>query len=790
MKTRVLWLGLPALCFAGQIEATTSSPPLRITRILDDTRIELVDGKHRQQLRVGERYGAMTLTHVGTSPAAYAVLEDFTRRDGRMLWLGASGVMLDLPKTLEATTADPRQLMLGHTVEEARASPTDLLGDEILARPGDPDYASVAPVFAPIRKVDADTYSFVGTPLSSDKVGFTYGGRSPNFDPVTYQPSIAAVVKAGEVWNGLVGGYLPVLRFVYPEADGTWTELLAFAPLRLVNGNDRIQPVWYRVSRIENGALKWIRYVDTYQPFPPRAVDDSSAAQGFYQDLMQLKPGWDAILGESMKIELPDERVANMARFGLVRAILTRAGDFPKYGAVDKNYAGSEHDGFPDTFTVETAAMLEWGLTSRAGRYIDNYFSQFVRDDGSLLYRGPEIGQFGRMLTVLAQYADRGGDPSLLLKLRPRISAITELLRWRRAEGRKLPADDPAHGLISGWSEADASLELDPPRYMQPYFSNSTEAARGFHDLGAVWRRIGTSRGDEALTTYGARLMADGAELENDVATAFARSILEADGHRVVPAIAGAKQPFHLAVQRDPLDPQYRAYRAYMEMMYSGNLSPEQVGIVIDSRARHHDVLLGVPVAYGYNTGVLAGFLAYGHGYGLIQHDRIREALLLTYSHMAHQYTRGTWMAPETRPPLGEDQAAPYCTPAQLVASLMTRWLLVFEDPRADVLWLGKGIPRAWLEDGKVTWVWAAPTRWGRVSFDITSHARQRRIEARIARPEHFSAETRLRLRAPAGARMKSVTLNGRAWNQFDAAGETIVIPAGTRGAVEIVARY
>jgi hypothetical protein len=120
----------------------------------------------------------------------------------------------------------------------------------------------------------------------------------------------------------------------------------------------------------------------------------------------------------------------------------------------------------------------------------------------------------------------------------------------------------------------------------------------------------------------------------------------------------------------------------------------------------------------------------------------------------------------------------------------MTRWLLVFEDPRADVLWLGKGIPRAWLEDGKVTWVWAAPTRWGRVSFDITSHARQRRIEARIGRPEHFSAETRLRLRAPAGARMKSVTLDGRAWNQFDAAGETIVIPAGTRGAIEIVARY
>jgi hypothetical protein len=394
------------------------------------------------------------------------------------------------------------------------------------------------------------------------------------------------------------------------------------------------------------------------------------------------------------------------------------------------------------------------------------------------------------MLTVLAQYVDRGGDAARLLTWRPRIDAITQLLRSQRAEGRRLPADDPAHGLISGWSEADASLELNPPRYMQPYFSNSTEAARGFHDLGAVWQRIGKLRGDEALADYGIRLMAEGAELEKDVNVAFEKSVLEIDGHRVVPAIAGAKEPFHLAVRRDPLDPQYRAYRAFMEMMYSGNLSPEQVGIVLDSRARHHDVLLGVPAAYGYNTGVFAGFLSYGHGYGLIQTDRIREALLLTYSHMAHQYTRGMWMAPETRPPLQDEPAAPYCTPAQLVASLMTRWLLVFEDPRAEALWIGKGIPRAWLEDGKVTRVQAAPTRWGRVSFSIIARVRARRIEARIELPANFAAETRLRLRAPAEARMKGVTLNGQAWRHFDAIGETITIPAGMRGPLAIVARY
>ena len=74
-------------------------------------------------------------------------------------------------------------------------------------------------------------------------------------------------------------------------------------------------------------------------------------------------------------------------------------------------------------------------------------------------------------------------------------------------------------------------------------------------------------------------------------------------------------------------------------------------------------MLLGVPTAYAYNTKEMAGFLAYGNGYAMIQADRIRESLLLTYSTMAHQHTRGTWLAPETRKPLSTDESAPYCSP-------------------------------------------------------------------------------------------------------------------------------
>jgi hypothetical protein len=774
---------------ASTAQAQTVASDLKVTSFLSDTRVELTSGRTKSIVARGERFGSWTFMEVVRNDKPFVVLEDFQNKDGRMLFVDSDGVRLDLRKTLEPSTADPKSLYLGHTLNVVLASDTDLLAKEILAKRGDPTYDEVAAVFPPLQKITAGTFSFVGTPDTFEKIGFAYGGRTSYFDPAVYEASIKRVRDAGNLWHGLVGGYLPVMRFVYPDSDDTWTEMLAFAPFRVVNGNTRVQPTWYRVTRIEHGKVLWSRHIDSYQPFPPREADDAAV---FYSELADLKSRWDDLLRPGMQIKIPDTRIADMARFGLVRAIMTRVDGYPKYGAVDKNYGGNEHDGFPDTFNVETTAMIEWGLLDRAGAYIDNYFDKFVRDDGSILYRGPETGQFGRMLTVLAHYANAGGSRELLLTHRRRIDAVTRVLLGLRAKALLLPASSPAFGMIAGWSEADSSLDPEPSRYTQPYFSNSTEAARGFRDLGEVWRSIGNQTANAELTTWGERLVREASTLRQDIDTSIARSQLIIDGTPVLPAIAGAKEPFHVAVQRDRLDPQHRSYRAYMEMMYSGSLSPTQVRSIVEYRAGHRDILLGIPTAYGYDTREVAGFLLYGHGYGLIQHDMIREALLTLYSDMAHQYTRGMWLAPETRRPLSTEDAAPYCTPAQLIVPLFTRWLLVFEDPQSETLWLGKAVPRQWLEDGRKISVSGATTQWGkRLDFSITSNIRRKSVAAQIVFPnEGLPAETRLRLRVPNEARMKSVTLNGARWNTFDPASESISVPAGTAGTVDIVAHY
>jgi hypothetical protein len=158
---------------------------------------------------------------------------------------------------------------------------------------------------------------------------------------------------------------------------------------------------------------------------------------------------------------------------------------------------------------------------------------------------------------------------------------------------------------------------------------------------------------------------------------------------------------------------------------------------------------------------------------------------------MAHQYTRGTWTAPETRLVDPKRFAAPYCTPAQLTVPLLTRWMLVFEEPASDVVWLAKSTPRSWLEEGNTIAVTNAPTRWGSLSFSLRSHLQAGNIEARLvwlsAPP---STLVKLRLRVPADHRIGSVTANGKLWDQFNAEDETVTLPPARKGQVDLTIHY
>jgi len=116
------------------------------------------------------------------------------------------------------------------------------------------------------------------------------------------------------------------------------------------------------------------------------------------------------------------------------------------------------------------------------------------------------------------------------------------------------------------------------------------------------------------------------------------------------------------------------------------------------------------------------------------------------------------------------------------------RNLLVTEE--GDTLWVGRGIPRAWLEQGKHITVRHAPTYFGTVDFEITSDADNGSISARIVLPDRRPpASVLVRFRHPDAAPMKGATVDGWPWKHFDPSREVIEL-VGLSGEATVTARY
>ena len=108
-----------------------------------------------------------------------------------------------------------------------------------------------------------------------------------------------------------------------------------------------------------------------------------------------------------------------------------------------------------------------------------------------------------------------------------------------------------------------------------------------------------------------------------------------------------------------------------------------------------------------------------------------------------------------------------------------------------DTLLLLQATPRKWLEDGKTIEVERAPTHYGRLSMKIDSQAASNRLLVQIDMPDRRHPQNLLvRLRHPTGKSIKSVTVNGRDWTDFDVEKEWLRIKNPDRPEYSIIAGY
>ena len=735
--------------------------------------------------------GHTLLTEFDLHGTHWKVYEDLRTRDGVITFTSPNGNRV-LTKTAEAAFQGDEQPYLGMTLEEIGMSPRDLLADKLLSSGDDPDPGMVMKAAPPhgseqFRRGEANPNfrprwdTFVGTVEALDTAPVYPSGSTRTYHPNQDFPEITLEVSR-QRFDGLLGGWMPAVRKIMPLTGGAYLEILIFGDVAA--RDEFIVQTWHRTSRVENGKVTKVVYAHSYPEYPPARV--APKPEEFYRALLAFADYWDGHLHDFAVTSLPDRSYVDMSKHCFAKELMVRPrGVYPKYGAVDRDYYGSEYDGFQDIFTMAVGTNLEWGRFDEARKILDNYLGDFTDDKGMIDMRGPETAQFGMTLSLLARYYNYTRDGALIGKYRKKILATVQMLNEMHDESLKLAPSEPGYGIIHGWSESDACLHNTPSTWWLPYYANNAWTARGFIDLARAWEKLYPA---SRATAQGWVKRAQ--QMRETMLSAMQKNVEKDKNPPYINFYPGATKTFWESMQTENPTPQLWAHRPYAELLHADVLPAEMANTVIDCMRAYGATTIGVVanVERPHKTGRdILGFISYGYALQLLRLDRIEEYLLFLYSHRYHDHSRGSWVAGEVSGITGGEPL--FCIPAQQTIPLLVRWMLVLEDSDEDRLYLAKAVPRDWILSGKPVSVEQAPTRWGRVSFHMLGDREKKTVTAKVTLPTGAPKEIQVKLRVPKNMSLQSVSVNGRPGKLSGAQKDTVVIATGKERQFEIVGR-
>lgn len=732
------------------------------------------------QVQLGDTFRGWQVVETLDQPGAMVVFERDFDRWGLILFVGRERVVAEIRKAVGLLNRlqAPALHFPPDYFRQLRGAKEDVLGRRFLDGAKEASFEDAAGCLAP-----CEAYTFLGSPESSQKwivepdgsIGRTPERRGKARKPENILFNVQAALGGAAPLApslrrklGLLGGHLPAVDYGFFDAQRqTGWEVCALA------GCGPKPSVFVRLRRTD-GPTQY------YQLDPLRPQADGKA---FYAALLALHQSWQRALSPGMQLEIGDRRAWDAARAGIVRALTGCVRPHPKYGM--GVYWGQEHEGFPPTTLSLGTCLLDWGLVDEFKTRLGYYFDQFVKPDGTFNYYGPALAEYGQLLDLAAAYVRRTDDTAWYAKHRPAVERVADrLLRLRAESCRKQSRDALSYGLLSGSAEADTASHQD-------YFlSGNVWCWRGLAETGAAFVSLGRKKADDALARRGQQLLEQAKDFREDILRAVERSVVNVGQEKYLPPIVGLKQPPFQTMTQDRLA-SYTNYRYWPESLPAGCLPAQFDRMILDYRAAHGGELLAMTRFSGH----LDDWPFYHQAYGLLAQDRVAAYLLGYYAHVAHHQTAGTFTAFEQVPIVGEGsrrEMADHCVPAQLTAPILTRWMLAFEQRDADVLWLCRAVPRAWLRQKLV--MRGALTRWGRVDLEIQPSGDLRRFTIKIAIPgePRPAAQSRpavnLRIRHPQRWRIAECRVLGGVCERIEAGREQVVLrPAEKTLTVQLV---
>jgi len=479
-----------------------------------------------------------------------------------------------------------------------------------------------------------------------------------------------------------------------------------FAASRL---NDRPLPIEEVSVLLQPGGRIQLTMAIPNRPIPE---ERARALQGidFDQALTDCRGFWQAKLAAAAQIELPEQRIEEMIRAGLLHLDLITYGLEPD-GTLAPAIGvycpiGSESAPIIQTFD----SMGRHDIARRAL----TYFLDKQHDDGMMQNFGGYMLETGAVLWSLGEHYRYTRDDTWLVQIAPHvIKACNYLIAWRRRnlreelrgrgygmlEGKTADPEDPFHSfMLSGYAYLGLSRAAEMYQSIDPVQAERwrQEAADLRRDIRtAVFEGLAKSPGIPLADGTWRPTLAPWAEYRGPLA-------LHADGgawftHGAMITRDSLLGPLYLVLQ-EVIDAREPAAE-YMLQFHNDLMTLHNAAFSQPYYSRH-------PLAH-LQRGEPAAFLKAYYNTVAALADR------QTYTFWEHLY-----------------EVSPHKTHEEGWFLMQTRWMLYIEAGAA--LNLLPGIPRSYLEPGKKIRLKNVASYFGPLSLEASSHLGENKIVADI----------------------------------------------------------
>jgi hypothetical protein len=504
-------------------------------------------------------------------------------------------------------------------------------------------------------------------------------------------------------------------------------------------------------------------------PTVPAAEAAALAAMDYAKARAVTVNYWEGWLAQGARFEVPEKAVNNLFRANLWHALMLPR--FREPDRIDLPYSNFAYGQFNADWPINQSVYVDYMIYGLRGHFA------VAEEEFAAMYRSQQkpdghVGGFAEwgvyspgMIYSIAQNYLLSGDRASFERLLP---ASLKALDWCLNQVALGQQKQEALGLIVAPLN-DLTHEARAWAFPNAYF------VAGLDLFGRALVAYGHPRADEVRAV--ARRM------RADVERAFARASVRS------PVVQLADGTWNNYVPCDALTPRRLLDLWYPTDVDSGPLHLARLA-AIDPRGwlatamlhDHEDNLFlnqwGMANEPVYNMQATA----------YLYRDEPEAAIRSFYSMTACAFSHHQLTPLEHRWAWGQYYMPPSTDGAWFE---LYRNMLLNELHGDGSLFIGQAVPRAWLADGKRIRVERAPTYFGRVNFTLESRAASGEISALIAlEPRTLPSALFVRLRHPHSQPMKTVSVNGEKWTDFDASKEWVRISSPSNDFYKVVARY